>query len=258
MVRVATWNVNSLKIRLEQVMEWLNTYQPDILALQEIKMPDEAFPHAVFVELGYQACVSGQKAFNGVALLSKISANNIVKIFPNDDDPQKRLLAATYGPLRVINIYLPNGQRLDSEKFVYKRNWIGRLQEMLYLELNQHPYVVLCGDFNIAPAAEDVHEPARWEDTVLFCEEMRQHFQTFLNLGMVDAFRLQKQEPNLFSWWDYRAGAYWKNNGLRIDHVLVSKPLAERCQQVVIDSRPRRLKRPSDHAPVFADILFRE
>lgn len=253
-MKIVSWNVNSLRVRLPQVLDWLATHQPDLLALQEIKMVDAEFPTEDIQAAGYQMLVSGQKSYNGVAILSKIPGVDVAKDLPSLDDPQRRVLAATYGNTRLINLYVPNGESLESEKYPYKLGWLAKLHTFLQNEAAQHPRLVVVGDFNIAPEDRDVHDPVAWKDQVLCSEPERNAFQGLLGLGLRDSFRLFEQPERIFSWWDYRAMAFRRNMGMRIDHVLVSPAMAASCTASYIDKAPRKLERPSDHAPAVAEF----
>ena len=253
-MKLATWNVNSLKVRLPQLLEWLETQQPDVVCLQETKLEDHNFPHAEIEAAGYQVAFSGQKTYNGVALLARETPQDIVCGNPHFPDPQKRLIAATVNGIRVICAYIPNGQALDSDKYVYKLAWLDALQIWLGEELAANPQLALAGDFNIAPEDRDVHNPAAWAGQILCSAPERNAFQHMLDLGLKDSFRLFEQPEKSFSWWDYRMLGFQKNQGLRIDHILLSTPLATRCTAAGIDREMRKRERPSDHAPVFATI----
>jgi len=253
-MKIATWNVNSLRVRLPHVLDWLATEQPDVLALQETKTVDKDFPAEALLEAGYQAAFSGQKTYNGVAILSKEGLQDVVTDPPNLDDPQRRIMAATYRDVRVIDLYVPNGSEVGSEKYAYKLDWLAKLQEFIRDELTRHPKLVVLGDFNIAPEDRDVHDPAAWRDKILCSVPERQAFADWLGLGLADAFRLFEQEDASFSWWDYRAAGFRRNLGLRIDHILVSADLKAACRACRIDKTPRKLERPSDHAPVLAEF----
>lgn len=255
-MQIATWNVNSLRVRLPQVLDWLRAARPDVLALQEIKCVDAEVPAAAFAELGYQVASSGQKTYNGVATLARVAPRDCVVELPTLPDPQRRLLAATVDGVRVVNVYVPNGERVGSEKYAYKLDWLEHLRAFLAAELAQHPRLVVVGDFNIAPEPRDVHDPAAWEGQVLFSEPERRAFAALLALGLADSFRLFAQAEGAFSWWDYRMGAFRRNLGLRIDHVLVSEALRDACTGCVIDVAPRRNERPSDHVPVVAELAL--
>jgi len=253
-MKIATWNVNSLTVRLDQVIEWVKEYKPDVLGLQEIKLTDDKFPLGAFRELGYNAVFSGQKTYNGVAIISKETPSEVVKEFPDYNDVQRRVLAATIDGVRVLNVYIPNGASLDSDKYQYKLAWLERLLAYTKAQLAQYERVVLMGDFNIAPADIDVHEPALWKDSVLCSEAERAVFRALINLGMVDMFRALNTDAQ-YSWWDYRQGAFHRNLGLRIDHILVNTDFASNCTEVGIDRATRKLERPSDHAPVWASLV---
>lgn len=258
-MKLATWNVNSLKVRLPQVLDWLVSAQPDFLGLQELKLDQDKFPVDAIREAGYHAVWAGQKTYNGVAILSKLPAKDVVVNIPGDNDHQMRLIAATYetevGPLRLVDVYCPNGQSLESEKYEYKLGWFDRLSQWLESELQDHANLAILGDYNIAPTDEDVHDPKRWKNQVLVSEPEREAFRRLISLGLTDSFRLFDQPEKSFSWWDYRLNAYKRNAGLRIDHVLLSKPLADRCQSCLIDRTPRENEQPSDHTPVVATII---
>jgi exodeoxyribonuclease-3 len=253
-MRLATWNVNSLKVRLPQLLTWLEVQQPDIVCLQETKLEDSAFPLAAIQAAGYQALFSGQKTYNGVAILSRSAGGEPVMVIPAFDDPQKRVLAATFDGIRVICLYVPNGQSVDSDKYRYKLDWLTHVTAWLRDELTRYPKLIVTGDLNIAPEARDVHDPAAWEGQVLVSAPEREAFQALLALGLKDSFRLFDQPPQAFSWWDYRMNAFKRKMGLRIDHILASTALASCCGSCVIDIEPRRNERPSDHAPVLAEF----
>ncbi len=253
-MKIATWNVNSIRVRLPQVLEWLQREAPDILCLQETKITDGEFPVAAFRDAGYQAVYAGQKTYNGVATLSRHPAEKIVVSLPGADGAQKRLLAATIGKLRVINVYVPNGEEVGSEKYSYKLSWLAALEKFLAKELKTHPKLALLGDYNIAPEERDVHDPKRWAGHVLFSDRERAAFQELAKLGLADVFRKFDQPEKSFSWWDYRAGAFHRNHGLRIDHILCSARLSAECRECRIDIEPRKHERPSDHAPVVAQF----
>ena len=251
-MKIATWNLNSIKVRLPHLLDWLQTHQPDALCLQELKCDNPAFPLAEIEATGYQAVFNGQKTYNGVAILSRSPAQDVVRDLPGFDDPQKRIIAATIDDVRVIGGYFPNGQAVGSDKFEYKLNWLAALTEWVRSELAAHPRLVLCGDFNIAPEARDAHPD--WTDEIHVSVPERSAFAALLNLGLVDAFRLFEQPERAFSWWDYRNLAFRRNVGLRIDHILVSEALQHACTACAVDKAPRKLERPSDHAPVVLDL----
>jgi exodeoxyribonuclease III len=253
-MKLATWNVNSLKVRLPHLLDWLAAGQPDVVCLQETKLVDEAFPLAEINAAGYQVAFSGQKTYNGVAILARGGLTEVSAGIPGFVDDQKRVLAATVGGVRVICVYVPNGQSVDSDKYQYKLSWLDALQAWLKAELAAHPRLALLGDFNIAPEDRDVHDPAAWAGQVLCSEPEREHFRGMLGLGLRDTYRLFDQAEQSFSWWDYRAAGFRRNLGLRIDHILASAALAGQCTACVIDKAPRKLERPSDHAPVLAEF----
>ncbi len=253
-LKIATWNVNSLRVRLLQVLDWLTQMKPDILALQETKLTDPDFPITEIQQAGYHVVFSGQKTYNGVAILSREPATDILVDLPTLEDPQRRILVATLGKVRLVNLYIPNGEAVDSDKYRYKLDWLAKVTAFLKSELVAHPNMVILGDFNIAPEARDVHDPAEWEGRVLFSEPERAAFQEIIQLGFKDCFRLHEQAEKSFSWWDYRMNSFKRNRGLRIDHILASSGLAPHCKLCVIDKTPRSLERPSDHTPVLAEF----
>ncbi len=253
-MKLATWNVNSLAVRLPQVLDWLQLHQPDALCLQETKLTDDKFPHAEIAAAGYQSQWFGQKTYNGVALLSKTPALDVVRNIPGHDDAQARVIAGTVDGVRIIGAYFPNGQSVDSEKFPYKLAWLTELRRWVEAECAVHPRLVLLGDYNIAPEDRDVHDPVAWAGQVLCTPEERAHFAALLDIGLFDAFRLFDQPPKLYSWWDYRMLAFQKNKGLRIDHILVSSALKPLVTSCVIDKPTRKNERPSDHAPVIVEL----
>jgi exodeoxyribonuclease-3 len=252
---IATWNVNSLRVRLPHVQAWLGTNKPDVLALQEIKVTEADFPYDEIKAAGYQAVVSGQRTYNGVALLTRQPARDVLTDIPGLEDTQRRVLAATIGDVRVINLYVPNGESVNSEKYQYKLNWLKHLHAWLKDEIKQHPKLVVLGDFNIAPHNIDVYNPKAWEGQVLFSPPEREAFQGLLRLGLFDVFRVVHSDLQAFSWWDYRMNAYKRKMGLRIDHILATEPLVKNCERCIIDENPRALERPSDHAPVAARFI---
>lgn len=253
-MKLATWNINSIRVRLPQVLEWLAKESPDVLCLQETKITDEDFTLAAIREAGYHAVYCGQKSYNGVATLSRLPAEAVMTALPGAGDNQKRLLAATIGGVRVINVYVPNGEAVGSEKYLYKLSWLELLEQFLRGEMRQHPKLAVLGDYNIAPEERDVHDPKLWDGRVLFSGKERAAFRGLLGLGLADAFRRFDQPEKGFSWWDYRSGAFRRNHGLRIDHILCSPALAAECRGCRIDIGPRRHERPSDHAPVIAEF----
>lgn len=251
---LATWNVNSLKVRLPQVLEWLADRRPDVVCLQETKLEDRNFPIAELEAAGYQAAFAGQKTYNGVAILSRLPLEDVSVGIPGFADEQQRLIAATAGGTRIVCAYFPNGQSVGSDKYAYKLRWIEALTAWLRQALARHPRLALLGDYNIAPEPRDVHDPAEWEGQVLFSEPERAAFRNLTELGLQDAFRLFEQPENTYSWWDYRMMAFRRNRGLRIDHILLSKVLAGHCTACAVDKAPRKAERPSDHAPVMATL----
>jgi exodeoxyribonuclease-3 len=253
-VKIATWNVNSLKVRLPHVLDWLAAERPDVLGLQETKLTDENFPADAIREAGYHAAFAGQKTYNGVALLSRAPAQDVVTDVAGLDDPARRILGATVDDTRVLNLYVVNGQAVGSEKYAHKLHWLKHVTAHVGAELAAHRRLVVMGDFNIAPDDRDVHDPAAWQEKILCSTPEREALAAMCALGLEDTFRLFDQEPDLFSWWDYRAAAFRRNLGLRIDLILASEPLAGRCTRCWIDTTPRRLERPSDHAPVVAEF----
>lgn len=253
-MKLATWNVNSLKVRLEQLLDWMAAGAPDVICLQETKLDDPKFPVAEIEGAGYRVVFSGQKTYNGVAIASRVPATDVVRAIPGFADEQKRVIAATIGDVRVVNAYVPNGQSVDSDKFHYKLDWLSAFTGWLGEEMSKHSGIVVLGDFNIAPEARDVHDPKAWEGKVLFSQPEREKFAALIELGFVDSFRLFDQAEMSFTWWDYRLNAFKRGMGLRIDHILLSATLAQRCRGVSIIKEMRGLERPSDHAPVVADI----
>jgi exodeoxyribonuclease-3 len=253
-MKIATWNVNSLNVRLPHLLQWLAANPVDVLCLQETKLTDDKFPVDQINAAGYQVVFSGQKTYNGVAILSKHSISNVQKNNPLFDDPQQRIVAATIEGIRFVCAYVPNGQALDSDKFTYKMAWLAALREWLAQELAQHPQLAVLGDYNIAPEDRDVHDPAEWEGKVHVSPQERAALAALTDLGFKDAFRLFEQADKSYSWWDYRMMGFRRNRGLRIDHILLSPPLAARCEACVIDRDPRKLEQPSDHTPVIATL----
>ena len=253
-MKFATWNVNSLTVRLPQVLDWLAANPVDVLVLQELKMTDDKFPAEAFRQAGYHAQWFGQKTYNGVALLSLTPAEDVVKNIPGFDDDMARVISGTVNGVRVIGGYFPNGQEPGSDKFEYKMNWLKGLRDWVRTELVAHPNLVLMGDYNITFDDADVWDPVGLQDTIHFTEEERYHLRALIALGLHDAYRLFPQEEKSFSWWDYRDFGFRRNRGMRIDHILVSdalKPLVSSC---VIDKTPRKNERPSDHTPVVVDL----
>src|SRR5690606_11000224 len=248
-MKIATWNVNSLKVRLPHVLKWLEENPVDILCLQELKLTDDKFPIAEIEAAGYHAVFSGQKTYNGVAILSRHPIADVVKNNPLFPDDHQRIIATTIEGMRIVCVYIPNGQSLDSEKFTYKMQWLKALHDWLKAECAAHPQLALLGDYNIAPEDRDVCDPAAWEGQTHVSEPERNAFRDLLSLEMKDAFRMFEQAEKLYSWWDYRQMAFRRNKGLRIDHILLTPALAERCIACAIDKTPRKWEPPSDHAP---------
>ena len=253
-MKIATWNVNSMNVRQGHVVEWLQSQDPDVLVLQEIKQPTDKFPADALRAIGYRSVASGQKTYNGVAIISKAEATNPVTELPGLDDPQRRVLATTIEDIRVIDLYVPNGSEVGSDKYRYKLGWLASLRDFLQAEMREHENLVVLGDFNIAPADEDVHDPEKWGDAILCSPLERQALKALLDLGLTDVFRKFDQPEKTFSWWDYRAAGFRRNAGLRIDLILSSASMAERCTASYVDKEPRRWDRPSDHAPVIAEF----
>ncbi len=253
-MKLAAWNVNSLKVRLPHLLDWLAEAKPDALCLQELKLEDHNFPRAEIEAAGYHVAFSGQKTYNGVALLATSPISDVVCGNPLFPDEQKRLISGTVAGVRVISAYMPNGQEVGCDKYDYKLRWLDALAQWLESELPQHPQLALCGDYNIAPDDRDVHDPKRWQDGILVSPPERAAFQRLLGLGLVDSFRRFEQPEKTFSWWDYRMLGFQKNQGLRIDHILLSQALAEKCTAAGVDRAPRKRERPSDHAPVWATL----
>jgi exodeoxyribonuclease III len=253
-MKLATWNVNSLAVRLPQVLDWLAGHQPDVLVLQETKLTDDKFPRAEIEAAGYRVHWFGQKTYNGVALLSKTEATDVVRNIPGFADELARVITGTVDGVRVVGAYFPNGQAPGSEKFEYKMQWLRGLRDWLREEIAAHPKLVLMGDFNIAPEDRDVFDPVAWAGQIHCTDEERGHFRKLVELGLVDAFRLFEQPPKSWSWWDYRNLAFRKNQGLRIDIILVSEAMKDEVRECAIDKLPRKNERPSDHAPVWVRL----
>lgn len=254
MLKIASWNVNSLPVRLDHVLQWLAQNGPDILAMQECKVADDAFPHAAFQDAGYQALCAGQKGYNGVAMAARQRGTEVVVDLPGYPDPARRLLTASFGRLRVMNLYVPNGQAVGTEKYRYKLDWLEALVDCVRVELSRHPHLVIVGDFNIAPDDRDLYHPELLAGGIMSSAPEREAFDRLLALGCVDTFRLFEQPPETYTWWDYRLGAFRHNRGMRIDHILASASLAARCRASYVDKAPRGWERPSDHAVVVAEF----
>jgi exodeoxyribonuclease-3 len=253
-MKLATWNVNSLKVRLPQLLTWLVREQPDVVCLQETKLEDHGFPRQEIEATGYHVCFAGQKTYNGVALLAREGPTEIVVGNPLYPDEQKRLLTATIRGICVVCAYVPNGQAVGSDKYAYKLEWLDGLARWVSERLAANPQLVVAGDFNIAPDDQDVYDPAAWAGQILCSDPERAAFRSLLGLGLKDSFRLFDQPAKSFSWWDYRMLGFQKNRGLRIDHILLSETLAVRCKAARISREVRKLERPSDHAPVIAEL----
>jgi exodeoxyribonuclease-3 len=253
-MKIATWNVNSMNVRLPHVVEWLQSHEPDVLVLQEIKQLTENFPTEALREIGYQSIASGQKTYNGVAVISKTPATDPITDFPDLDDPQRRILASTVDDVRIVDLYIPNGSEVGSEKYEYKLTWLKSLRNFLEDEMQRHKNLVVLGDFNIAPADADVYDPEKWGDAIL-CSPLERHaLGELFKLGLTDVFRKFEHPEGTFSWWDYRAAGFRRNAGLRIDLILTSDSMTERCRASYVDKEPRAWERPSDHAPVVAEF----
>jgi len=255
-MKVATWNVNSLKVRLPQVLDWLDASGADVLCLQETKTRDENFPLDEITAAGYHATYSGQKTYNGVAILSKQPATDIITDVPDLDDPQRRILGATIAGVRVLNLYVVNGQEVGSEKYDHKLFWLDKVTRHIATELSAHQRFVVVGDFNIAPEDRDVYDPQAWHERILCSTPEREALQRIMALGLTDSFRQFEQAGDSYSWWDYRAAGFRRNHGLRIDLILASQSLSQHCNACAIDKEPRSLERPSDHTPVIAEFTL--
>ncbi|MEI2432077.1 exodeoxyribonuclease III [Lysobacter yananisis] len=254
-MKIISWNVNSLNVRLPHLQQWLAAFAPDVVALQETKLEDSRFPDTALAEAGYRSVFAGQKTYNGVAILSREAAQDVQIGIPGFEDEQKRVIAATVGGLRIIDLYVVNGQDVGTDKYAYKLRWLDAVHAWVQDELSRHPDLIVLGDFNIAPEARDTHDPAVWNDShILTSTAERDALQRLLSLGLHDAFRLFPQEENAFSWWDYRQAGFRRNLGLRIDLTLVSESLRARCVAAGIDREPRTWDRPSDHAPAWVEL----
>jgi len=257
-MRIASWNVNSIRARLPHLVDWLGAAHPDVVCIQETKVEDALFPEEALADAGYRAVFFGQKSYNGMAILARmqLAIDDVVKNLEGDDDEsQKRLLACTVDGVRIINVYVPNGQTVGAPAFAFKLAWLARLRDHLAATHTPSEPLLLCGDFNIAPEAIDVHDPKRWEGKVLFHPDERAALARLIDWGLVDSFRRHHPETSdAFTWWDYRTGAYKRNRGLRIDHILLTESLAARSKDVRIDLTPRELERPSDHAPILVEL----
>jgi len=253
-LKIASWNVNSLNVRLPHVLAWCDVANPDILALQETKLTDDRFPVDELAAAGYNSVYSGQRTYNGVAILSREKATDVVTDIDGLDDPQRRILAATVGDVRIIDLYIVNGSEVGSEKFDYKMHWLRQVHRFIATEMTRFERVIVLGDFNIAPDDRDVHDPESWHEKILCSTQERDALKGILELGLSDTFRLFEQQEKSWSWWDYRMAAFRRNMGLRIDLVLASAAMARDCSAAYIDKEPRRQERPSDHTPVIAEF----
>ncbi|WP_296660813.1 exodeoxyribonuclease III [Paraburkholderia sp.] len=257
-MKIATWNVNSLKVRLQHVIDWLKESGTDVLCLQELKLPNEKFPTAELEAQGYRSWFAGQKTYNGVAILARdglvVDEATVVRNIPGFEDPQQRVIATTVGGVRVVSAYFPNGQAPGTDKFAYKLAWLDAMHDWLAQEMQRYPLLALLGDYNIAPEDRDVHDPKAWEGQNLVSPEERAQFARLIDLGLVDAFRQFEQPEKTFTWWDYRMFAFRRNAGMRIDHILLSPALAPQCKAVEVDKTPRKWEQPSDHTPVVAQL----
>jgi len=253
-MKIASWNVNSLNVRLPHLLHWLAEAKPDVVALQETKLEDHRFPEDALLEAGYRSVFAGQKTYNGVAILARQAISDVQAGIPGFDDPQKRVIAATVGDIRIVDLYVVNGEAVGSEKFAYKLRWLDAVREWLRAELAAHPKLVVLGDFNIAPDDRDVWDPKRWREKILCSTPEREAYRGLLELGLSDSFRLFNDEAGQHSWWDYRLSGFERGWGLRIDLALVSDALKSRCSAAGIDREPRGRERPSDHTPVWVEI----
>ena len=254
-MKIATWNVNSLNVRLPHVLDWIEANKPDALCLQETKQEDIKFPYDALKEAGYNAIHTGQKTYNGVAILSPHEMTDVHTAIPNFADEQKRLIAATINGVRIVCVYIPNGQAVDSDKYQYKLNWLEAFTPWLHTEIAKYPKLALLGDYNIAPEDVDCHDPAAWLGQVLVSPRERDAFKKLIQLGLEDGFRLFDKNEGQFSWWDYRMAGFRRNLGMRIDHILITPALKEISTASYIDKTPRKLERPSDHTPVVLEMV---
>jgi exodeoxyribonuclease-3 len=255
-MKIASWNVNSLKVRLEQVLKWSKENQPDVLAIQETKLTDDNFPKQAITDAGLHVVYSGQPTYNGVAIISSSPASDIVTDIAGLDDPQRRILAATIDDVRIINLYVVNGSEPDSEKYAYKMHWLEKVTEFIAQQSAEHENVVVLGDFNIAPDDRDVYDPEYWRGKILCTDKEREKLNNILDLGFDDSFRLLHDDAGHYSWWDYRMGGFPRNLGLRIDLILSNEPMSEMLTSAYIDKQPRSWERPSDHTPVVAEFDY--
>ena len=255
-MKLATWNINSLNVRLGHVLDWIGKHSPDVLCLQETKLEDPKFPRQALNDAGYEVVMHGQRTYNGVAIASRLPMKDVEAGIPGWEDEQKRVLSATISGVRVVCVYVPNGEQIGSAKFDYKMKWMKALRGWLKTELEGDRPLAVVGDYNVAPEARDVHDPAKWEDKIHFTPPEREALHALFDIGLVDAFRLFEQPERSYTWWDYRMLSFRKKKGLRIDHILLSQKLAKRCRSCTIDVEPRKLERPSDHAPVIAELAL--
>jgi exodeoxyribonuclease-3 len=254
-VKIATWNVNSILARLPLVLKWLDAAKPDVVCLQELKCVDDKFPREAIAELGYVSEAYGQPTYNGVAILSRTPIENVQRGFHDDEvGAHARLIAGTVNGIRVVNVYIPNGHEVGTDKYIFKLKWMLRLRKFFNADYSISDTTLLCGDFNVAPEDRDVHDPQRWEGKILCSKRERAALEEIKGWGFTDAFRMHTEADGHYSWWDYRAGAFPRNHGLRIDHIWISEPLSKRCTASWIDVEPRSWERPSDHTPVVADF----
>ena len=253
-MKIASWNVNSLKVRLEHVLQWLESEQPDVLALQETKMTDDVFPQQALIDAGWHVVFAGQKTYNGVAIISKEPPQDVITDIPGLDDPQRRILAATVNDVRIIDLYVVNGSAPGTEKFAYKMHWLDKVTEFIAQQQKEYDDVVVLGDFNIAPDERDVHDPVKWKDKILCTKEERGALNKILDLGFQDSFRLLHDDAGIFSWWDYRMNGFARGLGLRIDLILCTDEMSEAVTASYIDLEPRKWERPSDHTPVVSEF----
>ena len=253
-MKIASWNVNSLNVRLPHLIEWLGTTAADIVALQETKLENSKFPVDAISALGYRCVFSGQKTYNGVAILARDEPGEAITDISGLDDPQRRILVATIGGIRIVNLYVVNGQAVGSEKFAYKLDWLAKVHDFLAAEMQRFPQMIVLGDFNIAPDDRDVHDPAAWHEQILCSTPERAALKALFDLGLHDSFRQFTQDGGHYSWWDYRQAGFRRNLGLRIDLILVSDGLRGRCSSATIDRTPRTWERPSDHTPVLLEL----
>ena len=253
-MKIASWNVNGIRARIDPVVAWIKENQPDVLALQETKVVDELFPHEPFEAMSYAVEAFGQKSYNGVANITKKTSEDTSKGMAGFNDPQTRVISTTHDGIRVVNVYVPNGQAIGTEKFSYKLEWLNHLKNMLDNDLKKYPKMIVLGDFNIAPSDDDIHDPNEWKDKILCSDQERSAFEEILSLGFHDSFRLFEKGSGFYSWWDYRAAAYRRGLGLRIDLLLASDELKSACKKGYIDEKPRALEKPSDHTPVVIEI----